>query len=200
MSEPIPPSPSNPYVVSAASTAAPAPDPQVPHYSSILPQVPVYSILLMVHGGLVLLLGLALGGFAAVIPIGLSFEEGGNGAEMDDQDRMMMYVVAIGYGVMAAGTIVIALVQFWAGWRGYRFRNRVLAFCGVGAAFLSSLSCYCAPTGIALGIWGLILLLNPDIKHAFELAEDGMSRQQIMRFYSGTPTAPAAAPASPPSF
>jgi hypothetical protein len=178
----------------------PAPDPQVPHYSSIIQQMPVYSILLMIHGGLVLLLALGLAVLAAVIPFGISLEGGADGAGIDDEERMMLYFMTFGYGLAAAGTGAIALVQFWAGWRGFRFRNRILGFCGVGAAFLCSLSCYCAPTGISLGIWGLILLLNPDIQHAFELARGGMSRQQIMRFFSGTPTATDAPSTSPSSF
>jgi hypothetical protein len=59
-------------------------------------------------------------------------------------------------------------------------------------------------TGIPLGIWGLVLLLHPDVQHAYLLTKNGMARDQVMQHFSAMvppPTQPPPAqwpPTQPP--
>jgi hypothetical protein len=58
----------------------------------------------------------------------------------------------------------------------------------------SVLSCYCAPTGIALLVYGLIVYLNPAVKLAFEMGAQGIPASQILAtfvpFRGGPPMPP----------
>jgi len=47
------------------------------------------------------------------------------------------------------------------------------------------LSCYCAPTSIALFVYGLIVYLNSDVATAFEMAEQGVSPKEIKATFYG---------------
>jgi hypothetical protein len=44
---------------------------------------------------------------------------------------------------------------------------------------------FCAPTAIALLIFGLIIYLNADVQRAFELGEQGATPDQILKDYYG---------------
>ncbi|MEX0825012.1 MAG: hypothetical protein WD119_02545 [Pirellulaceae bacterium] len=186
---------SNPYAIPDATPAPSTVPPQVPHYSAMVQQVPVFAILLMVHGGIVILMGLGLGVIAAVIPMSAAAN---NAQGMDADEEMMLRFVSIGYGVAAAGIGVIGVIHLWSGWKTFLYQRRILGFVGIGAAFFSSLTCYCALTGIPLGIWGLILLLHPDVQHAYELAKNGMTRNQIIQHFSGAAPPPATQPTGQP--
>ncbi len=41
-------------------------------------------------------------------------------------------------------------------------------------------TCYCAPTAIALGVYGLITYLNYEVAQAFVMGEAGRTREEIL--------------------
>lgn len=179
--------PSNPY----ASVPQPGyvpPDPSQPHYSSIVQQVMPYGILLMVNGGLLVLMGLVL---VAIPGLVLTMADGN---ELDDEETLVVVGV---YGVMGLVLLIGGALQLWGGWRAIHFRSFAWTVVGLASAAMGSLTCYCAPTGIALGVWGLILLLNRDVQYAFQLGKT-QTREQVMQHFSyrGDQWAP---PGQPPT-
>ncbi|QEG42275.1 hypothetical protein [Roseimaritima ulvae] len=190
--DPQPP-PSNPYATTQQAGFMP-PDASQPHYSAIVQQMMPYGILMMVNGGLFALLGLFM---VAMPALALTMAEGG---DLDDQETMIIIAV---YGGMGLLMLIGAALQLWGGWRAIHFRGMAWVIVGIASAAMGSLTCYCAPTGIALGIWGLILLLNPDIQHAFRMGKTE-SRDKIMQHFSyrgdqWTPPPGSPPPGSPPS-
>lgn len=185
---------SNPYAVPEATPTPAAIPPEVPHYSSMVQQMPVYAILLMVHGGIVILFALGIGLMAALFPI---MAAGGEGQMADAEEEMVLRAMAIAYGVAAAVLGLIGLIQLWAGWKNFLFQRRVLGFVGIGAAFLSSLNCYCALTGLPLGIWGIVLLVHPDVQQAFRMSDSGKTRDEIVNHFSAIASPPPSQPPTP---
>ena len=84
------------------------------------------------------------------------------------------------YGVMAAAALVAGLLHIAAGVQNCRFRGRVLGIVVLASGFLvTPLTCYCAPTGVALGVYGLIVYLNGAVSEAFYMGESGGSSRDI---------------------
>ena len=67
-----------------------------------------------------------------------------------------------------------------AGIRNYKFRGRVFGLVALGGGMITMITCYCAPTAIALGVYGLITFLNPEVNQAFAMAASGKKREEIM--------------------
>ena len=79
-----------------------------------------------------------------------------------------MYAI---YGGMALFYLTLATLQIVAGLRARKYRSRGLVITGIAAGVPAALSCYCAPTGIALFVYGLYLLTRPEVADAFRRAE-----------------------------
>ena len=54
-------------------------------------------------------------------------------------------------------------------------------------SILTIAGCYCLPTAIGLFIYGLIVLLNPSVKRAFEMGEQGYSANKIQNHFARLP-------------
>jgi hypothetical protein len=70
-----------------------------------------------------------------------------------------------------------------AGIRNYKFRGRTLGLIALGGGMVTVMTCYCAPTAIGLGVYGLITYLNPEVAQAFAMGEAGTSRDDILSAY-----------------
>ena len=66
-----------------------------------------------------------------------------------------------------------------AGLRNWRFRGRTLGIVALAAGMVTVFTCYCLPTAMALGVYGLIVYLNGEVSDAFRMAEAGQSVDQI---------------------
>ncbi len=44
---------------------------------------------------------------------------------------------------------------------------------------ITMLTCYCAPFSVAIGIYGLIVMLDPAVKQAYSLREQGVPAEEI---------------------
>jgi hypothetical protein len=58
---------------------------------------------------------------------------------------------------------VPGLLQLRAGYRLRSFRSRTLGLVALSAGVATVFGCYCAPTSIALLIWGVVVLANRDV-------------------------------------
>ena len=147
--------------------------------SGLVRQVPTLGILMMVHGGLVAALGLFLAVVGAISgTVGTASLQYG-ASSLDPAIAGVLYLV---WGVVIA---LIGGLNIFAGMKIKNYRSKTLGMIALGAAVLTALTCWCAPTAIGLLIFGLIVLLNEDVKRAFEMGEQGYSPQDIQRSYYG---------------
>src|SRR5262249_42454511 len=118
-------------------------------------QVKVVGILMIVHGVTVIIMG-GLLTFAGAWILGVGPGRGGGGGP----DPMIFSVIYIVWGslVLACG----ALGAF-AGIRLIMYRNRVLGLVALFTNVFVLLTCYCAPTAIAMMVYGLIVLFHYDV-------------------------------------
>jgi hypothetical protein len=131
--------------------------------------VPIVAILLLVQGGLELLFGLfclAYCGLAFVLP-----PEAMAGLDVS--------VVAIFMGVFGVMGLLCGSLRIAAGLANWNYRRRLLGITALGVGLVSMFTFYCAPTAIALGIYGLIVYVNESVIAAFELGSQGRSKAEI---------------------
>jgi len=130
-------------------------------------QVPLFGIALMVHGGLVLGLGLlvtAYGGFLLEAFASMDAPQ----PTPDDPGAAMLpdFLVGSMAAVGLANTLVGAL-QLWAGWRIRVYRSRGLGLAALCSGLITVVGCYCAPTSLGMLVWGLVILLSGDVADRF---------------------------------
>lgn len=186
---------SNPY-------ASPSFDPkQFQDYPSHIPppngygwvqQVRVVAILNCVQGGLELLLGLFLSGMGIFVALMMQAERNNPNFRGNNAPPAGMEWI-LGGGYIAFGLIIMAaaILRFYAGFQNFRYRGRILGIVSFVCGLVSMLACYCAPTGIAMLIYGLIVYLNPAVQAAFVMGEQGMKTDDILNSFLPYP---------PPSF
>jgi hypothetical protein len=137
----------------------------------VVSQVKVVGILMLIHGIFVCLMG---GILAAMGPVML-MAPGGPGGGGPPTILAVIYI-AIGAVVLACGA-----VQSIAGYRVMYFRNRAFGLVALFLNILPMLTCYCAPTGIAMMVYGLIILFNSDVARGFEMVAGGATPDDVLR-------------------
>ncbi len=97
--------------------------------------------------------------------------------------RRMGIFIAIFYLIIGSLTAGTGVLQIVAGIRNRQFKNRILGVMAVSIGAAAIMLVYCAPTAIALLIYGLIVLLNPSVEEAFIMRDEGLSREDILSRY-----------------
>ncbi|MEO1526878.1 MAG: hypothetical protein AAFX06_15685 [Planctomycetota bacterium] len=164
-------SPVNPYAV---ETQTPQGGPSGGR--GLINQLGPLGICMMVQGGLEAVMAIGLGVFAMIFPTILAQQQGNQ--PMPPNLQPMMQIM---YATFAAVLLVVAVLHILAGIRVQRYDSRVLAFVALGSGFLTFFGCYCMPTAMALFVWGLIVLVNGPVTQAFQLKEQGRSKEEIDR-------------------
>ncbi|MDA1055905.1 MAG: hypothetical protein O3C40_36430 [Planctomycetota bacterium] len=179
---------SNPYEAPMGGLPAPVggelPPPQDP---GMVGQVRIVSILMMVQGSLDLLVGLGLIGLG--IFMGFFMREAmmqdaqfqqANGPSPEFMANMMSGI----YGGLGVVIGIIGALNIFAGYRNWRFKSRTLGIISLVAGLGTIFTCYCAPTSLALCIYGLIVYLNGPVAAAFSMGEEGYSGDEITMTFS----------------
>jgi hypothetical protein len=164
--------------------------------TSFVGQVTVVAVLMIVHGALVVLMG---GTVATVWLTGADqfekeFEkqrktqnEAARKRLADKPGQQVPDVLGPGFvkvmtaGIAVVGVLCVAagLLSMIAGIMNLRFKGRVLGIFSLLFGFGASLSCYCAPTAVALGIYGLVVYFNSDVARAFAAVKQGYSPAEV---------------------
>lgn len=139
--------------------------------SSIVRQVPTLGWLLIAHGALVILLGLFL--FMAVFGSVLIID-------MSPNPQFNPVHMMIGYSVVGSLAVIAGILIIVAGAKLLDFRGRAWALTAIGLSVVSVITCLCAPTAIGIAIYGVVLLLNPQVVEAFRQRRQGRSKIDIM--------------------
>jgi len=73
--------------------------------------------------------------------------------------------------VLAVVVLICAILKMFAGARNWKMRSRGLGYVGLLSALPTALTCWCAPTGVAIMVYGLIVYSRPEVRAAFDRAE-----------------------------
>ena len=124
----------------------------------LVDHVSIVAILLLVQGTLELFFALFGFAFMAMVFFGPEKELAG------------MRGVAILLGGVSAPALLAGVLRIIAGVFNLRFRRRGLGLAALGLGLLTMITGYCAPSAIALSIYGLIVYLNESVTVAFAMA------------------------------
>ncbi len=99
--------------------------------------------------------------------------------ERDFPPEMQSMLTGV-YGVWGVLSVVLAVLYIAAGFRNLRYQSRTFGIVTLFVGLVSIVTCYCAPTGIALAVYGLIIYFHPAAAEAFRLKKTGLSKPQIL--------------------
>lgn len=179
---------SNPYSTPSSDSFQPSPGgPPFQQGQSVAPglvnQVRIFAILAIVQGALEVLMGLLYAGMGAVFPkIMLAAQKEDEMKGMNQEQ--FFWIMTATYITLGVATVLAGGMHIFAGIQNYRFKGRVLGFVALATGVLAWSTCYCLPTGIALGVYGLIVLINPQVAYAFQMREKGQTVDNILATFS----------------
>jgi hypothetical protein len=143
--------------------------------------VTVVAILMMVQGALEAAMGLMYVAMGGIFPVFIRMELDRNPPPAGGPPPEFMTWLMFGvYGGMGLLTLMAAGLHIFGGIRNYRFRSRTLGLVALTAGMVSMASCYCGLTAVALGVYGLVTYLNPEVRYAFALGAAGRKRSEIL--------------------
>ncbi len=174
--------PYNPYAANATPQAAPAPTASglLP---GMLPQLPVVAVLIMVQGGLEILGGFFAIFYALAMPTLMTTmpRQGANPPPVPPQTVLDgMFYAGLIYAVVL---FALGAARMVAGVKMLRYRSYIFVIATLLSGLMTLFTCYCFPTALVLAIYGMILLLNPSVRAAFDLAQDGRTPQQVRAMF-----------------
>ena len=138
---------------------------------STVQQVRVSSSLQIMVGALELLAAaylLVMAGVFAVENFGLN--------------RQADFSILIEYTAVSFGgftIFIVAVLRIWSGIAGFKFKRRKMAIFASVLGMTSALTMYCSVFSIGMLIYGLIIYFDRNVKRAYEMAEQGMTPDQI---------------------
>ena len=169
-----------------------SPPPLEPRFGDVAPQadanyrprgmvghVRVLGILMIVQGALDIAMGVMLIVMAIIMPMMMQNDPAFQRPGVDAPPQAFFIGMMIGYGGIGLTITAVALLNIYAGWQTFNFRQRNLGMIGIALGPLAILTCYCFPTSLALLIYGLIVFLNPSVVEAFRLGKEGRSADEI---------------------
>jgi hypothetical protein len=171
----------NPYQSPTAPLGSWSPMDPFQRRPGLVHHVRVVAILMLVQAGLELLAAGGLGAMAVFMPV--VFRQMQNEPGMSNQPGI--WIIPLMYGGMSAAALVASVLHLWAGLRNYRFRGRTLGIVALACGMLTVFTCYCLPTAVALGVYGLIVYLNHESSEAFRMGEAGSEPAVIVATFLG---------------
>jgi hypothetical protein len=144
-----------------------------------LVQQRVVAILLIVHGGMLLVMGFMLAMSAAVMPSIIAANAKNQLGPPPSSTSITLLMIT--YGLMAAAGVIPGGLQIYAGIENLYLRGYVLGIVALGTGMVALGTCYCMPTATALLIYGLIIYTNDSVRRAFEMAKNGHNYDDILR-------------------
>jgi hypothetical protein len=139
-------------------------------------QVQIVCILQIVNGVLVSLMGLLLCLAGPMLFAVISAEKKGN---LDAEDQMFLSIMSIFYVVFGLLVLIPGLLNIIAPIRAMTFRGRTLWAIALFSNAVPVFTCYCAPTSIAIMVFGLIVFFNEEVAQAFKLGAEGLPPAEI---------------------
>lgn len=176
------PSRDNPYA-SPESQDSPAlveSLPLQPPNRGLIRHVRVVAILMIAQGTLEVFMGFGWIGMAVLWPQIQGEMARRGGPAGGPMPPAMPWIVLAMWGFFGLVVLCLAGLHIVAGIRNYMFRSRILGIVALIAGMLTTVfGCYCAPTAIALGIYGLVCYMNLDVVQWFDLITRSRGRAPV---------------------
>lgn len=145
-------------------------------------QVQVVSILMIVNGSLVSLMGLYLTVMGPVMYFLMqSSPTPPPTPGMPGWFPTFMVVLPVVYVVLGLASLTTAVLNIVAGIRCLRFRGRTFALVALLSNILPVFTCYCLPTCIGMMVYGLIVFFQADVAYAFAAVKAGAPPERFKR-------------------
>ncbi len=154
-------------------------------------QVPILGVLMIIQGVLEILVSLAIAFYAFLTP--MIFDQirrdaakngGAQPPQLPPAAENWAMIVAV---ILAAGILLLAVLTILCGVRIMNYRARVLGITMLLVGLLTIATCYCFPTSLALAVYGMFVLLNTSVQHAFALRANGHEVRDIQRAFLSLP-------------
>ena len=166
--------PENPY---AASAMPPATDPNsIPTGGGLVNQVMVLGILQIVQGALELMMAGLLIFYAVLFAFVMPNMKDGNAQEMPPE---VMFWISIGCAVGGAIVLVFAVLRITSGVYSFWFKQRTMMMISLIGGLVTVFTCYCSLFSIGVSIYGIIVMLDPAVRQAYQMAASGVSAEEI---------------------
>ena len=91
--------------------------------------------------------------------------------------RILIEFTAVSFGGFTI--FIVAVLRIWSGIAGFKFKRRKMSIFASVLGITSALTGVCSIFSIGMLIYGLIIYLNRDVRRAYEMAEQGMTPDQI---------------------
>lgn len=137
----------------------------------LISHVPIIAMLLIAQGVCELIFGSFGFGFLALVYWGPKKELEG------------MRGLGLLFAAISVPCLIIGLLRIVSGLFNLHYRRRGLGIVALGVGLLTMLTGYCAPTGIALAIYGLIVYVNEPVILAFQMGDSGRPLSEIRTAY-----------------
>jgi uncharacterized membrane protein HdeD (DUF308 family) len=170
-------------------------------------QVRIFAVLNAVQGMMEIPMGLFTAGMGVLLPTMMRWEQAKNpNRPADEPPELFFWGIAVVYFVIGVPVLISGVLRIIAAIKNYRFRGRTLGLVSIIAGVGSMFTCYCAPTAIALLVYGLMLYMNHAVRAAFQMGQQGQSAEQILAafnpypqsYYAPVPPPPPPAPGDSP--
>ena len=119
-------------------------------------QIRNISVLLIIQGALEIIPG----SFLTIAAIAAA--EGGELKAPILQGDLSFTIFVVGPILLLGG-----ILKVFGGARNMKFKDRPAGLIALGTCFLTMPACCCAPTALALGIWGLVVYMNDEVRMEF---------------------------------
>lgn len=139
---------------------------------STVQQVMVVSILQIVVGALELLVAAGLFAIAVIYVVEFFGIKPSRG-----HFSFLLEYAAASFGGFTI--FIAAVLRIRSGIAGFKFKRRKMAIFASVLGMTSALTMYCSIFSIGMLIYGLIIYLDRNVKRAYEMAEQGMTPDQI---------------------
>ena len=169
----FPEQPTNPYA--AATQSVPFDPNALPTSSGMVNQVTVVGILQIVVGAMELLMGGLLLFYAVIFGFVMPNVE--DAAE--DMPPEAMFWIAIGCAIGGSIVFVFAVLRIVTGINSFWFKQRKLMLISLIGGMVTMLTCYCSLFSVGIGIYGLIVMLDPAVRMAYQMSAEGVPAEEI---------------------
>ncbi len=169
----FPEQPENPYAATAPQAAFDANG--LPSSSGMVSQVMVVGILQIVFGAMELLMGGLLLFYAVLFAFVMPNMEKGS----DVPPPEVLFWGSIGLAV--AGTVVFcfSILRIVTGIYSFWFKQRTMMLVSLIGGMITVFTCYCSLFSLGVGIYGLIVMLDPAVRQAYRLSAEGVPAEEI---------------------
>jgi len=137
----------------------------------LISHVPIIALLLIAQGVSEILFGLFGFAFTALVYWGPEKELAG------------MRGLGLLFASISVPCLIIGVLRIVAGAFNYHYRRRALGITALACGLFTLITAYCAPTAIALAIYGLIVYVNEPVIMAFQMGDSGRPRAEIRTAY-----------------